>query len=136
LSSDTGFFVRSLINPSSRCGRIVFEYSDRYRLFVSEPVVREIVEVLNRPELRRKFNSLAALDFRRVLELMGEAEVVELSQTPAVSRDPKDDKFVATAVAAEADYLVTEDNDLLVLEDYGRTVILSTAEFLGVLESA
>ena len=32
---------------------------------------------------------------------------------PQVSRDPKDDKFLATAVASEADYVVSEDRDLL-----------------------
>ncbi|MGH2470246.1 MAG: hypothetical protein ACRDGF_09235, partial [Chloroflexota bacterium] len=69
--------VRSLINPHSRAGRLVFSHFDRYRLFVSEPVVREMLEVLRRPELTRKFRSLETLDLRKVIERLGEAEVVE-----------------------------------------------------------
>lgn len=39
-------------------------------------------------------------------------------RTPSLllsSRDPKDDKFLAVAVAGSADYLVTGDDDLLTL---------------------
>ena len=66
----------------------------------------------------------------------GEAEIVELANIPAISRDPSDDKFLATAAVAEADYLVTEDKDILVLKEHGRTAIVSAAEFLAALESA
>ncbi len=36
--------------------------------------------------------------------------------TRKLSRDPDDNLFVATAVAAQAEFLVTQDRDLLVLE--------------------
>ena len=41
-----------------------------------------------------------------------------------LSRDPDDNLFVATAVAAGATYLVTQDRDLLVLEKpFGVAVV-------------
>jgi predicted nucleic acid-binding protein len=36
-----------------------------------------------------------------------------VADIPQVTRDPKDDKFLATATAGEAGYLVSEDPDLL-----------------------
>jgi predicted nucleic acid-binding protein len=54
----------------------------------------------------------------------------------AVSRDPKDDVFLATAKAGHATYLVTEDNDLLVLGSYEGTRIVDAATFLRLLETA
>ena len=117
-------------------GRLVFQHSGHYRLLVSESVVREVVEVLQRPELRRKLDDQPGLDFRRVIDILGEAEIIELANIPAISRDPSDDKFLATAAVAEADYLVTEDKDMLVLKEHGRTAIVSAAEFLAALESA
>src|SRR5690349_4866359 len=57
-------------------------------------MVTEMLEVLQRSELTRKFTSLAALDLRRVLELLGEAEVVEpvslvaRNLSSVASRDP------------------------------------------------
>lgn len=44
--------------------------------------------------------------------------------TGKLSRDPDDNLFVATAMAAEAKYLVTQDRDLLVLEKpFGINII-------------
>ncbi len=131
---DTVVLVRALINPRSGRGRIVFAHHGRYRLFVSEPVVREMLEVLHRPELTAKFRSLEGLDLRRVLDLLGQAEAVEVVHAPAVSRDPNDDKFLATAIAASADYLVNEDADLLVLGQHEQVKILSAASFLRLLD--
>ena len=53
---------------------------------------------------------------------------------PSVSRDPDDDKFLACARSAAADYLVTEDKDLLVLESYKGSRILQPAGFIAMLE--
>jgi predicted nucleic acid-binding protein len=54
---------------------------------------------------------------------------------PPVSRDPQDDKFLACARSAEAEYLVTEDKDLLVLEEYESTRVCQPAEFIALLEA-
>ena len=131
---DTVVFVRSLINPHSRWGQAVFSYSDRYRLFLSQPVLAEILEVLQRPELTRKFRSLKAMDMSKTIEILGQAEVVEVGKIPSASRDVKDNKFLATAGAAGADYLVTEDEDLLILIEHKGAKIVDTATFLAILE--
>src|SRR3989344_217341 len=105
---DTVVFVRSLINPHGIWGKLVFQNYHRYQLFVSESIVEEILEVLHRRELTVKFKTLGKLSITEVIHILGEAPVVEVSSIPQTSRDPKDDKFLATAVAAKADYLVTE----------------------------
>ncbi|HSH78947.1 MAG TPA: hypothetical protein VLA19_10495 [Herpetosiphonaceae bacterium] len=46
---DTVVFVRALLNPRSMWGRLVFDYAGRYRLVVSAPIVREVIEVIQRP---------------------------------------------------------------------------------------
>ena len=132
---DTVIFVRALINPYGLWGRLVFRNRGRYELVVSPPVVRELLDVIHRPEVTRRFRSLAGLDVREVLQLVEEATVVMIDDVPPVSRDPKDDVFLATALAAEADYVVSEDNDLLVLGSHGDARIVTAATFLEVLES-
>ena len=129
---DTVVFVRSLINPHGRWGKLVFAHD--YRLFVSRPVVAEILEVLSRPELTQKFRTLRDMNIARVIEILGQSEFVDIPNIPNVSRDVKDDKFLATAAIAQADYLVTEDNDLLVLDEYEGTKIIDAATFLRILE--
>jgi len=131
---DTVVFVRSLINPKSRSGRIVFSHNKSYQLFVSEPIVKEILEVLKRPELTAKFRTLLKMDFQSIIDLLGHASVVEIPNIPLVSRDPKDNKFIATASKAKADYLVSEDRDLLDLKESQGVKIINTETFIGLLE--
>ncbi len=130
---DTVVFVRALLNPHNACGRILFTHFDRYQLVVSEPVLKEILEVLQRPELTRRFSRLASLNPQRVLEILASAAVVVIPTILAVSRDPSDDKFVATAHAAGAAYLVSADNDLVECEN---TRMLTCVEFVALLEAA
>ena len=131
---DTVVFVRSLINPLSFSGRLIFAHADDYQLILSAPIVREILEVLQRPEISRKIGFVAGMDARRVLDLLSQAELVELSDIPAVSRDPKDDKFLATALAGGAEYVVSEDRDLLDIEEYHGIKLVDVATFLKILE--
>lgn len=49
------------------------------------------------------------------------------------SRDPKDDPFLACALAAQAKYLVTRDGDLLALGKPFGIEIITPAVFLGWL---
>lgn len=72
---DTVVFVRSLINPYSVWGRIVFEWDTQYRLVVSQPVLLEILEVLRRPELTRKYRGVATRDPATLLAILAGAEV-------------------------------------------------------------
>lgn len=130
---DTVVFVRSLLNPQSVRGRVIFDAGDAYRLIVSDSVQEEIVRVIARPELKRKYRFVAGRGQAVVLARLAEADVVEVSDVPAVSRDPKDDKFLATAKAARADYLVSEDHDLLVLGEDEGTRIVDAATFLRLL---
>src|SRR4051794_25859808 len=110
---DTTVFLRSLINPSSRWGRLLLDNASDYHLFVSVEILREILEVITRPELVRKYRGIPGQDIKKVLEILSIANVVVPASIPPTCRDPKDDKFIATAAAARADFLVSEDFDLL-----------------------
>ena len=131
---DTVVFVRSLLNPHSRSGRLIFAHADEYRLILSAPIIREVLEVLHRPEITRKIRFVADMDTRRVLDILSQAELVEVAEEiPPVSRDPKDDKFLTTAVLGEADYVVSEDRDLLDLGEHQGIKIVNVAAFLELL---
>jgi predicted nucleic acid-binding protein len=51
----------------------------------------------------------------------------------AVPRDPDDDKIIACALAAGAEYLVSRDRDLLSLGSYAGITIIAPERFLRVL---
>jgi uncharacterized protein len=46
-----------------------------------------------------------------------------------IVRDPEDNKILESAVEAQADYLITRDNDLLSLEKYQEVEIVNPSQF-------
>jgi len=132
---DTVVFVRGLINPVGHWGRLVFDRAGEYRLVVSSPVVAEIVEVITRPRVAALFRSLPSRDPQRVVEVLSQAMMVTLGAVPRISRDPKDDVFLATAATGGADFLVSEDQDLLVLGTYAGVRIVDARAFLAALDA-
>lgn len=67
------------------------------------------------------------------------AERVDLLPVLPVSvRDPKDEHILAAALGGEADYLVTGDQDLLVLAGdprLGSLQIVTVAAFMDILDA-
>ncbi|MBI2470797.1 MAG: hypothetical protein HYV59_06090 [Planctomycetes bacterium] len=46
---------------------------------------------------------------------------------------PNDNMVVACALKAQADYIITRDNDLLSLENYEDIKIITPEKFIGIL---
>ena len=108
-------------------------WASHTELIVSAAIVAEITDVLNRPKLRAKFPALTDTVVEQVIDLLSAAETVNPSDIPAVSRDPKDDIFLACAKAADAHYLVSEDQDLLTLDPYDDVRIVNALDFLNAI---
>lgn len=130
---DTVILVRGLISPYGPWGRLVFQHAHRYRLVVSPQAVVEYVEVIQRPELTRKYRSVATRDPHAMLDWLSRAEVVELAEIPVVSLDTKDDPFLETARVGKVDYLVSEDRHLLDLIEHHGIPIIPAQDFVVAL---
>lgn len=127
---DTVVFVRALLYQRSICARLLFAPHTRFQLIASPPILQEMNDVLHRPSLRRKFGATRGWNLEAVFEILADAEIVEPDPIPPTCRDPKDDKFLAAALAGRAHYLISEDQDLLVLEQFGETRIVRPVSFL------
>src|SRR5690242_4057818 len=128
---DANVVVSGLINPFGPPGAILKALQHhRFILVSSQPVNEEILEVLNRPTIRDKFD-LGDRIFDMAFILWERAELVVELPAVKVSNDADDDKYLATALAGGADYLVTGDiGDLLHLHEYKGVAIVSPKEFL------
>jgi len=74
---------------------------------------------------------------REVLRILAEAISALVQPAQSVSgicRDPDDDHILSCAVAANADYLVTGDSDLLELREFRGTRIVAPRDFELLLE--
>ncbi len=59
-------------------------------------------------------------------------ENIDIVQSFSVCHDRKDDKILELAVSGEADYIITGDQDLLVLNPFQNIAIIFIQEFLGL----
>jgi putative PIN family toxin of toxin-antitoxin system len=100
---------------------------DRLILVSSPASVEEFAAVVRRPAFAKLFSPE---DVEGLSSLLRRAELFEPSNVPRICRDPSDDYLLALASSADADALVTRDEDLLVLRRLGRTEIIHVAEFL------
>jgi uncharacterized protein len=130
---DTVVYVRALINPKGRWGRLVFEVSGQHTAITSPEIVREVLQVIQRQEVREKLPLIEyPVRLEGILGVLREATVVEPIERPAVCRDSNDDKFFWCALTAAADYIVSEDRDILDIGEYGGIRTISAAEFLDL----
>lgn len=100
-------------------------------LVCSEELLAELGDVLARPRIKERIPQGAAGLFS--LLYAQKAVFLDPGPPPQVCRDPNDDYLLSLAVAGAADYLVTRDEDLLVLTRHGTTELVYPARFLQIL---
>ncbi|HXC39026.1 MAG TPA: putative toxin-antitoxin system toxin component, PIN family [Burkholderiales bacterium] len=125
---DTNVLVSRLLLPRTTAGRAVQLAVDQHQLLVSEATLDELADVLSRP----KFDSYVSAEDRQTFFrlLLRIAEIVSISTPVRVCRDPADDKFLELAVSGEASWIVTGDQDLLVLNPFRDIHVAAPSEFL------
>lgn len=70
-----------------------------------------------------------------ILECIGEiGEFIQVTTTIDLCRDPEDNFLLALAKDGRADYLLTGDNDLLVLNQFEQTKIVKISDFIQMLD--
>ncbi len=63
--------------------------------------------------------------------LLREAELIKLTEVIIDCRDAKDNKFLELAASGKADFIISGDEDLLVLNPFRGIPILTPGEFLS-----
>jgi len=106
--------------PAAACLELV--QNEYVQLFLSSEMLEEIRDVLTRPKLQRKFPILTPDYVDSFLEALSD-KAIHLDEIPQIfryERDPKDEKVINLALAAEVTLVVSRDNDLLDLMDETR----------------
>lgn len=135
---DTNVWVSSLIRPAGPPGLLVDAVRARkFEAVVSPALAGEVLEVIERPRLRRQFE-LDPRQLREFLDLI--THPLPSIAVPTPARDPDDVIIVQAAVAGQAEVIVTGDRDLQ--EDRGlvgwlaerRIEVLRPGELLARLK--
>lgn len=131
---DTGVFVSALIRKQGTTGDILRALRDgRFTAIYTTDLMVEIIDVLGRAEFRNKYH-IEPDDITALVNLIRlRGELVTPNRKVAACRDPKDDKFLEAALAAQTDCIVSGDADLLDLTPFEEIPMLRPAEFLAGL---
>lgn len=131
---DTNVLIRALIKPQGTVGPIVGRLrAGDFVLVYSEPLLDELAAKLVLPRIKTKYHldDEAIQAFLALMALRGRQ--VMPSRNVRICRDPDDDKVIEAALAGDAEYVVTGDEDLLVVVRFERVRIVRPHEFLALL---
>ena len=134
---DTNVIVSATLIRGGNEDRILRAWQQGvFELALSPPILEEIGRVLSYAKIQ-KLRWTTQEEVISLLEsLAGESVLVPGRLVVRASRDPEDDKFLAAAIEAGAEYVVSGDKDLLDLRMYRGVRIVTPAKFLRTLREA
>jgi putative PIN family toxin of toxin-antitoxin system len=127
---DTNIFVSYSLSRSSALGQRVAETLSRHPYAFSDKTFGALTEVVMRDKFDRYIGHPARIEMLRYIATR--AEWFNPSETIHDCRDPKDNKFLELAAACHADFLITGDEDLLTLNPFRKTRIITLSEFASL----
>ncbi len=128
---DTNWYISYLIKKSdSRLSTILSE--EQIKIIASDKLIEELRNKIHSKKFRKYFTINEAEQF---IELIKEVSIICNPTTlVTICRDPKDNYILALAKDSKADFLISGDNDLLVLKNFEATEIVTLNQFLKYIQ--
>lgn len=123
---DTNVLIAAFLTEGLCSGLLIRVRRQAFNLVLCDDIIREFEGVLI-----KKFK-LTSTDISEISAIVSEAasEILhKLNPIPNICRDPNDDMIIACAIDATADYIVTGNEDLLILEKYKDIIIINPRNF-------
>ncbi len=125
---DTNCLVSIALLPIS-VNKTAFQKAEQIcKIVFSTETIIEFTSVLS----RSKFDKYLAIEDRLefIKRIENRYEKIEIVSSFTDCRDPKDNMFLNLAVDASADYLISGDKDLLILNPFHNIPIITAGDFL------
>jgi len=123
---DTNIIISGIFfggNPRSILSKC---YTDLLTPVCTESIFAEYIEIIERISKRSKKYSIKDIE-----PLLAEYfEIIEEILFGQYSRDPDDDKFINCAISSGSEYIISGDNDLLILKEVESVKIVDAKYFL------
>jgi putative PIN family toxin of toxin-antitoxin system len=132
---DSTVLVSAFLTPGGVSAELL--QSARRGAFVcclAQEILDEAERVLRSPRLRRHhpYTDHDVTEFVGGLRRAAN-RINNLPHLTGIVRDPNDDMVIATALKAQASYIITRDDDLLSLGTYEDITIITPEAFMGLL---
>jgi len=126
---DTNVLISAFLSPQGVCKRLLNSLANENAvLLFSDATYQEFMTRIVRPKFTKYYKPEQLENVVSHLAEVGHWH--EPTLQIAACRDAQDDKFLALAVSAKAEFLITGDQDLLVLHPFENVCILTPRVFL------
>ena len=129
---DTNLWISFLIGKQLASLKVLL-VEQKIKPILCQQLLNEINLVTKRPKLQKYFPQKKVQELLESLSVIGLC--VELKSQVNACRDAKDNYLLALAKDSQADFLITGDQDLLSLQQFEITKIVTYQEFLEVVNS-
>ena len=127
---DTNLWISFLISKKfSQIDKLI--ENKKITLIFSDELIEEFVDVVRLPKFEKYFSKS---DVEKLLECFDQyGELIKVKSDVNICRDEKDNFLLNLSIDSKADYLITGDNDLLVLKQIEKTKIITFTDFIQLI---
>jgi uncharacterized protein len=129
---DTNVIVSALLFENSKPAQALRYALLNGEVLLSLDLLEELNEVLGRERFNRYVTSEKREEFLEAL--IERAVLIDVTESVQACRDPKDDKVLELALNGKAQYIISGDRDLLVLNPFRNVIVITADEFLKTIE--
>ena len=101
------------------------------QLFISNKILGEIADVMARPKFKTGAETIDR--YIKTIERTGK-KIYTTGKTIDICRDKDDNDKIECGIKANVDFIITGDEDLLVLKKYKKIKIITPKEYLEIVE--
>jgi putative PIN family toxin of toxin-antitoxin system len=131
--ADTNTVVSAFLWGGAPAEVLTAAREQRLTLFTSAALIAELEDVLTREKFAARIAQVGSTVAEMIAGYRALAQLVRTTAMAPVSRDPDDDQVLACALAADAGFIVTRDQDLRTLDPFRTIRILPAREALALI---
>ena len=127
---DTNTLISAAFNEHSQPALALKKARTIGTLLISDEIIAEYLIVFARDKFNRWLSLETRIEF--IENIIANALPIQIIERIQECRDPKDDKYLSLAVSAQADAIISGDEELLVMNPFRQIPILNSSDFLSL----
>jgi uncharacterized protein len=128
---DTNIWVSAIIWGGIPDEIISLQEQRKIEIASSRKLLSELENTFNKKKIQTKLEALQLTTYSAISLVYESVNIYPIEELVVPElRDPDDTVVLATAIAANAEVIITGDRDLLILQEYQNMPILTATDFL------
>lgn len=128
---DSNIYLSAFLFKGKQREILQYAIEGKFTVFISEDIISELYKVLHRPKFR--------LSPQQIKFFLNQIETLCTICYPSqavtdVCRDTEDHIIIECALESDSDYIVTGDKDLLVLNNFEKSRIVKSDDFIEIIK--